>query len=71
MSPPVSPPEPLSPQQRDAQKKRNLWLALALVAFVVLVGVTTAIRIQDADMGKSEGFYFDGTAPVLNSEDGS
>ena len=32
-----------------AQKRRNVWLALALVAFVVIVGVTTAVRIQETD----------------------
>ena len=62
-------PAPLSPEQRAAQKKRNVWLALALVTFVVLVGVTTVIRIQETDMAKSEGFYFDGTGPQLSDGD--
>jgi len=50
----------LSAAERAAQKKRNVWLALALLAFVVLVGVTTVIRIQGTDYSKSDGFYFDG-----------
>ena len=29
----------------NARKRRNIWLALALFAFVVLMGVGTAIRI--------------------------
>lgn len=64
-------PQPLTAEQRAAQKRRNVWLALALVAFVVLVGVTTVIRIQDTDMSKSEGFYFDGKAPQISSEESS
>lgn len=30
---------------RKAQKRRNLWLALALLAFVVLVVMTTMIKL--------------------------
>jgi hypothetical protein len=35
----------LTEDARRAQKRRNLWLALALVAFVVLVAVTTILRL--------------------------
>lgn len=41
-----------------AQKKRNMWLALALFAFVVIVGVTTVIRLGDADLSKDGGIYW-------------
>ncbi len=40
-----------------AQKKRNVWLAFALVTFVALVGVTSAIRISNSDFSKNGGFY--------------
>ena len=32
-------------EARKAQKRRNLWLALALAAFVILVGLTTIMRL--------------------------
>lgn len=48
----------LTPEQLAARKKRNLWLALALVGFVVLVGATTAIRISEN--GAKDGMYFSG-----------
>ena len=46
-----------SQEEIAAQKKRNIWLALALVAFVALVGITSAIRISQSDLSKTEGFY--------------
>lgn len=44
-----------------ARNRRNMWLALGLVAFVVLMGVGTAIRIsQGAGVSACEGsFYWD------------
>jgi len=39
-----TPPE-LDEEARKAQKRRNMWLAFALVAFVVLVIVTTMLRL--------------------------
>ncbi|WP_300378640.1 hypothetical protein [Henriciella sp.] len=43
-------PTPLSEEDttaaRKAQKRRNVWLALALVAFVVLVILTTIIKLS-------------------------
>lgn len=45
---------------RKAQKRRNMWLALALVAFVAIVGITTAIRIQQTDFGGGDRLYFSG-----------
>ena len=43
-----------------AQKRRNVWLAWALVAFVVIVGVTTSIRIQQTDFSGGDRLYFSG-----------
>lgn len=37
-----------------ARNKRNIWLALALVGFVVLIGLITVVRLGDTD-GK---FYY-------------
>ncbi|MEQ8559433.1 MAG: hypothetical protein RIB03_14030 [Henriciella sp.] len=51
-------PEPLSPEARRARKKRNVWLALALFAFVILVALTTVIRLGDSDLGPDGGFYW-------------
>ena len=30
-----------------AQKRRNIWLALALFGFVILVGVVSAVRLAE------------------------
>ena len=43
-----------------AQKRRNVWLAWSLVAFVVIVGLTTAIRIQETDFSGGDRLYFSG-----------
>ncbi len=45
---------------QKAQKRRNMWLAWALVAFVVIVGVSTALRIQQADFSGGDRLYFSG-----------
>lgn len=45
---------------QKAQKRRNVWLAWALVAFVVIVGVSTALRIQQADFSGGDRLYFSG-----------
>ena len=50
-------PAHLDPEARAAQKRRNLWLGLALLAFVILVGVTTMVRLSASD-GFREGFYY-------------
>lgn len=36
----------LSPEEVRARKRRNLWIALGLVAFIVLVFATTVLRLQ-------------------------
>ena len=43
-----------------AQKRRNVWLALALVAFVVIVGVSTVVRLQQSDFSGGDRLYFSG-----------
>ena len=40
-------PRPLTEAELKARKQRNLWLALALGAFVVAVLVITMIKIGD------------------------
>ncbi|MEL6861925.1 MAG: hypothetical protein AAGL11_08805 [Pseudomonadota bacterium] len=45
---------------QKAQKRRNVWLAWALVAFVVIVGVSTALRIQQTDFSGGDRLYFSG-----------
>ena len=48
MSAPGPPPEPvrLSPEAKKARDRRNVALALALVAFVVLVFIVTIIKLS-------------------------
>ncbi|MEL7541935.1 MAG: hypothetical protein AAGJ51_13620, partial [Pseudomonadota bacterium] len=53
---------------RKAQKRRNAWLAMALVAFVIVVGVTTAIRIQETDFSNGDRIYFSGYMDEAASE---
>lgn len=45
---------------QKAQKRRNVWLAWALVAFVVIVGISTALRIQQTDFSGGDRLYFSG-----------
>lgn len=54
----------------DARDRRNKWLAAALVLFVVLVAVTTAARLQNADLSKDGGFYFSGQGPDFSQQEG-
>lgn len=39
----------LDPEALAARNRRNIWLALALAGFVVLVGVITVVRLGDTD----------------------
>ena len=65
-------PEPshLDPEARAAQKRRNVWLGLTLLAFVVLVGLTTFLKLSTSE-GKADFYYNmsgnkdDETAPAL------
>ncbi len=36
----------LTPEELRARKRRNVWIASALVAFIVLVFTTTVLRLQ-------------------------
>ncbi|MEM1389760.1 MAG: hypothetical protein AAGG45_01670 [Pseudomonadota bacterium] len=38
---------PRTPEELAAQKRRNVWLALMLVAFLILAFVITITRIRD------------------------
>ncbi|MEZ6023226.1 MAG: hypothetical protein R3C16_07425 [Hyphomonadaceae bacterium] len=38
--------ETMTPEQLEARKRRNLWLALAIGAFVVLVFAITMTKLQ-------------------------
>lgn len=60
-----NPSEPTRADYIAAQKRRNVWLALALVAFVALVGITSVVRISTTDYSKSDGFYLDGKIPAV------
>lgn len=48
----------LEPAAIAARKKRNIWLGLALFGFVVLVAVTTVIRLSNTDLSEGAGFYY-------------
>lgn len=58
MNDPSSDPHRLSPEEIAARKRRNLWLALALGAFVIIVGVVSAVRISQTGMGPDQEFYW-------------
>lgn len=36
---------PITPEDLAARKKRNVWLGLALAGFVILVMITTIVRL--------------------------
>ena len=48
----------LTEQEVAARKRRNLWLALALFGFVILVGAVTMIRLSQTGMGPDQEFYW-------------
>ena len=50
-------PAQLDAPGRAAQKRRNLWLGLALLGFVVLVGLTTFVRLKNSTPSEV-GFYY-------------
>ena len=37
----------LTPEEKKARSRRNLWIALAIGAFVVLVFFITMVKVQD------------------------
>lgn len=68
MTDPIPAVQPDAAARLQAQKRRNMWLALALVAFVVLVGVSTALRIQETDFTGGDRLYFSGYMDEAASE---
>lgn len=60
MTEPISEDVNATTARYNAQKRRNVWLAFGLVAFVIIVGVTTAIRIQETDFANGDRLYFSG-----------
>jgi hypothetical protein len=52
-------PEPahLDDAARAAQKRRNLWLGLALLGFVFLVGLTTFVRLSGSEDNQANFYY--------------
>jgi len=37
----------LTPEELKARKRRNVWIALAITAFIVLVFLITMVRVGD------------------------
>ncbi|MEZ5998954.1 MAG: hypothetical protein R3B98_09700 [Hyphomonas sp.] len=50
-------PVQLDAAARAAQKKRNLWLGLALLGFVLLVALTTYVRLGASEKGQADFYY--------------
>lgn len=46
----------LTDQEVKARKRRNLWLALALVGFVFLVMAITIVRLQGFSVATDGGY---------------
>lgn len=46
----------LTEEEVRARKRRNLWLALALVGFVVLVMAITVVRLQGFTAATDGGY---------------
>jgi CHASE2 domain-containing sensor protein len=44
----------LTPEELRARKRRNVWIASALVAFIVLVFATTVLRLQQNQAAERE-----------------
>jgi hypothetical protein len=42
----------LTPEQQKARKRRNLWIALSIAAFVVLVFLITLTKLQAGIMDR-------------------
>lgn len=48
----------LTPEELAARKRRNLWLALALFTFVIMVGAITVVRLSQTGLGPEQEFYW-------------
>jgi len=42
----------LTPEEQKARKRRNLWIALAVAAFVILVFLITLTKLQAGVMDR-------------------
>ncbi|MEO0982175.1 MAG: hypothetical protein AAFX03_05935 [Pseudomonadota bacterium] len=51
-------PERPDPEALKAQKRRNVWLALALFGFVILLGAVTMLRLGEAATDPEGGLYW-------------
>ena len=54
----------LTPEQLSARNKRSLWIALGLVAFIVLIFTTTFLRMQANLAERTAQEHALATAPV-------
>lgn len=54
----------LTPEQLEARNKRSLWIALGLVAFIVLIFVTTFMRMQANLAARTAQEHAVATAPA-------
>lgn len=52
-------PEPVQMDDaaRAAQKRRNLWLGLALLGFVILIALTTFVRLSGSEDNQTNFYY--------------
>lgn len=50
-------PRPLTEEELKARKRRNLWLALALAAFVIAVLVITMVRLSGGTAPTPDGGF--------------
>jgi len=48
----------LDPEALRARKRRNAWLAAALLAFVAIVGIATMVRIGEEATKPDKGLYY-------------
>ena len=61
----------LDPAAIAARKKRNVWLGLALLGFVVLVAITTMIRLSNTDLSQGAGFYYSNSGSPTPADEAS
>lgn len=61
---------PLSEEAIQARKRRNLWLAWALVAMIVLVMVITMVRLSEGTHREADRREAEGLSPVATPNQG-
>lgn len=44
----------MTPDELAARKRRNVWIAVAIAAFVVLVFLVTMVRVEDGIVAGSQ-----------------